>query len=148
MATGFEPASRSLLVRKGDPSTAIFGAPSHFSPPPPADAYDSQHRSAGQSPDTVIRIPSGGESDDDLDDGRFDAPFPPLEEFPAVARNKVKYGSLGQGMCENLVFLGSQYIDRSEQAKVSMLLPTRGTHQSLQLPSWPAEKMNPLPRRE
>ncbi len=88
---GPEPESRGLLVRKGNPSTAIFGAPSQ--PLPPQDAYDPQRSSAGNSQDNAILIFGDGESDDDLDDGRSDASFPPLEGLLAAAHNKVKSGS-------------------------------------------------------
>ncbi|KAK4151943.1 hypothetical protein C8A00DRAFT_35416 [Chaetomidium leptoderma] len=77
VAAGLEPASRGLLVRKGKPSTVIFGAPSQPPPPPPPpqDAYDPQRRSAGKSQDDAILILGDSESDDDLNDGRSDASF-------------------------------------------------------------------------
>ncbi|KAK4119462.1 hypothetical protein N657DRAFT_684409 [Parathielavia appendiculata] len=96
VATGPEPASRGPLVRKGKPSAAIFGAPLH-PPPPLQDAHDPQHSSAGKSQDNAVLIASGGESDDDLDDGRSNASFPPLEELLAVAHNKVKSRSASTG---------------------------------------------------
>ncbi|KAK4096618.1 hypothetical protein N658DRAFT_511052 [Parathielavia hyrcaniae] len=89
VAAGPEPVSRGPLVRKRNPSAAIFGAPSH---PPPSlqDAHDPQHGSAGKSLDKAILIPSDGESDDDVDDGRSDTSFLPPEDSLAVAHGKVE----------------------------------------------------------
>lgn len=106
VATGPEPASRGPLVRKGNPSAVIFGVPLH-PPPPLQDAHDPQRGSAGKSQDNAILVPSDGESDDDLDDGRSDTSFLPLEELLAAAHNKVKSGSvISTGMCLNFASLG------------------------------------------
>ncbi|KAK4233277.1 hypothetical protein C8A03DRAFT_48127 [Achaetomium macrosporum] len=93
VATSPEPASRGPLLRKAKPSAASFGAPLH-PPPPLQDAHDPQRGSAGKSQHNAILIPSDGDSDDDLDDGRSDTSFPPLEELLAAAYNKFKSGSV------------------------------------------------------
>jgi hypothetical protein len=106
VATRPEPASRGPLLRKGNPSAASFGAPLH-PPPPLQDAHDPQRGSAGKSQPNAILIPSDGESDDDLDDGRSDTSYPPLEELLAAAHNKVQSGSVvSTGVCLNFASLG------------------------------------------
>ncbi|KAK3933756.1 hypothetical protein QBC46DRAFT_431472 [Diplogelasinospora grovesii] len=92
VAAGPEPVSRGLLVRKGDPSTAIFEAPLH--PPPPQDAHDPRRGCTGKLRDDAVLIPSDDESDDDLDGSRSDTSFPPLDELLAAACNEVKSGSV------------------------------------------------------
>ncbi|KAK3690214.1 hypothetical protein B0T22DRAFT_481390 [Podospora appendiculata] len=82
VAAGPSPASRGLLVRKGDPAP--------FLPPPPQqDAHDSRHGGAGKSQDNAILIPDG-EPDDDFDDGRSDTSFASLDELVAAASKKLK----------------------------------------------------------
>ncbi|KAK4127924.1 hypothetical protein N657DRAFT_235557 [Parathielavia appendiculata] len=106
VAAGPEPVSRGPLVRKGNPSAPIFGAPSH-PPPPLQDANDPQHGSAGKSLDNAILIPSDGESDDDVDDGRSDTSFPPPEDSLSAAHGKVeKSCSVNSGMCPNFASPG------------------------------------------
>ena len=47
VAAGPEPASRSLRLREGGPSAAIFRVPLH--PPLPQDTHDPQRSSNGES---------------------------------------------------------------------------------------------------
>ncbi|KAK3899256.1 hypothetical protein C8A05DRAFT_46630 [Staphylotrichum tortipilum] len=64
-------------------------------PPPPLPPFPPPLPTpAGKSQDDTILILGDSESDDDLDDDRSDASFPPLEELLAAACNKVKSGSV------------------------------------------------------
>ncbi|KAM7188965.1 DHS-like NAD/FAD-binding domain containing protein [Rhypophila sp. PSN 637] len=80
-----------------DPSAATFGVPLRL-----ALLENAQHPSrdgAGTSADDAILISSDDESDDDLDEARFDTSFEPLDRLLQNVRNEGKSGRVtGTGM--------------------------------------------------
>lgn len=97
VAAGPKPTSQVLWVQNEDPSVASSGGPKT----PRRDTYDPR-RGVPRTSDDAVLISSDDESDSrDLDDGRSDTSFPPIEELlrQPARRTDVESSSLsGAGM--------------------------------------------------
>jgi hypothetical protein len=146
LAADPRPANRGRLVRKGDPSTPILGAPLH--PPPLQDVHGAKRGGTGMSWDDAVPILSDGEPDcGDSDNGWCDTTSPPLEVFPAAPNHEARSNfAAGGSMC--LVFLPMRWaitLTRPEQASMSILLQVPAviaTPGSFWSPVEPTQTMN------
>lgn len=133
-----KPVSRGFQVRNGNPSAAILGPPLRL--PLPQDAHDAQYGLTGESWHHAVLIPSDDEPDDNvLVGGLSDMSFPPLDEFlPTACKELESRSVVSAGMCLNLASLGGECADMSQQAIVSMLLPTTAMRRSFRSAMGPA----------